>query len=184
MKSLSESCVLENDHPPALKVKIVDERYIRPDLENIEEHTKWMEKLSDTFGVQNSSFASLLLTQSITGSYALKAVGEPRANAIVSAIDELGPKNAFEAMTCTQMIALHNQALKMLEHASTTSSPDIAASYLHMAIKLTKAYTGLAEFFRKQRQKGHQHISVEHVHVHQGGQAIVGAVTQAGGRVT
>jgi hypothetical protein len=37
------------------------------------------------------------------------------------------------------------------------------------------------EALNRHRGKGQQKVTVEHVHVHQGGQAIVGSVTAAGG---
>ena len=37
------------------------------------------------------------------------------------------------------------------------------------------------EALNRHRGKGQQRVTVEHVHVHQGGQAIVGAVHQGGG---
>jgi hypothetical protein len=52
---------------------------------------------------------------------------------------------------------------------------------LNQANKLTRSYATLVEALDRHRGKGQQHVTVEHVHVHQGGQAIVGAVTQGGG---
>jgi len=39
----------------------------------------------------------------------------------------------------------------------------------------------MLEALNKHRGKGQQKVTVEHVHVHQGGQAIVGHVAQGGG---
>jgi len=53
---------------------------------------------------------------------------------------------------------------------------------LNQANKLVRSYTTLMEGLDKHRGKGQQKVTVEHVHVHQGGQAIVGNVTTGGGR--
>jgi hypothetical protein len=52
---------------------------------------------------------------------------------------------------------------------------------LKQANRLSRTYAALMEALDRHRGKGHQRITVEHVTVHAGGQAIVGAVTPGGG---
>ena len=52
---------------------------------------------------------------------------------------------------------------------------------LNQATKLTRTFTTQMEALNRHRGKGQQKMTVEHVHVHDGGQAIVGSVTQGGG---
>ncbi len=52
---------------------------------------------------------------------------------------------------------------------------------LNQANKLSRSFTTLLDALNKHRGKGQQKVTVEHVHVHQGGQAIVGAVEAPGG---
>jgi len=47
--------------------------------------------------------------------------------------------------------------------------------------KLARTFTAQMEALTRYRGKGQQKMTVEHVHVHQGGQAIVGNVNQEGG---
>src|SRR4030088_2918743 len=47
---------------------------------------------------------------------------------------------------------------------------------LSQANKLSRTYAVLLEALNRHRGKGQQKVTVEHVHVHSGGQAIVGAV--------
>ena len=47
--------------------------------------------------------------------------------------------------------------------------------------KLSRTYATLLEALNRHRGKGQQKVTVEHVHVHQGGQAIVGNVQSPGG---
>ena len=47
---------------------------------------------------------------------------------------------------------------------------------LSQANKLSRTYTTLLEALNRHRGKGQQKVTVEHVHVHEGGQAIVGNV--------
>ena len=52
---------------------------------------------------------------------------------------------------------------------------------LSQANKLSRTYAVLLETLDKHRGKGQQKVTVEHVHVHEGGQAIVGNVEAPGG---
>jgi hypothetical protein len=51
----------------------------------------------------------------------------------------------------------------------------------NLAVKLLRTYTAQLEALQRYRGKGQQKVMVEHVHVHQGGQAIVGNVEAARG---
>src|SRR4029078_12707842 len=51
---------------------------------------------------------------------------------------------------------------------------------LAQANKLSRTYASLLEALNRHRGKGQQKVTVEHVHVHAGGQAIVGAVDTGG----
>jgi hypothetical protein len=51
---------------------------------------------------------------------------------------------------------------------------------LNQATKLTRTFTTQMEALNRHRGKGQQNMTVEHVHVHDGGQAIVSSVTQGG----
>src|SRR5947208_702049 len=52
---------------------------------------------------------------------------------------------------------------------------------LSQANKLSRTYAVLLDALNRHRGKGQQKVTVEHVHVHAGGQAIVGAVNPGGG---
>jgi hypothetical protein len=52
---------------------------------------------------------------------------------------------------------------------------------LTQANKLSRTYAALLEALDRHRGKGQQKVTVEHVHVYQGGQAVVGVVTPGGG---
>ena len=50
--------------------------------------------------------------------------------------------------------------------------------------KLSRTYATLLEALNRHRGKGQQKVTVEHVHVHPGGQAVVGAVEPPGAGIT
>jgi hypothetical protein len=53
---------------------------------------------------------------------------------------------------------------------------------LSQANKLSRTHATLLEALNRHRGKGQQKVTVEHVHVHEGGQAIVGNVEGGGTR--
>ena len=69
--------------------------------------------------------------------------------------------------------------LRRLERAVPARSENLS-----QANKLSRTYTTLLEALNRHRGKGQQKVTVEHVHVHAGGQAVVGTVeTQGGGDI-
>jgi hypothetical protein len=52
---------------------------------------------------------------------------------------------------------------------------------LSQANKLSRTYTLLLDALNRHRGKGQQKVTVEHVHVHSGGQAVVGMIETPGG---
>jgi hypothetical protein len=52
---------------------------------------------------------------------------------------------------------------------------------LNQANKLSRTYATLLESLNRHRGKGQQKVTVEHVHVHAGGQAVVGSIEIPGG---
>jgi hypothetical protein len=52
---------------------------------------------------------------------------------------------------------------------------------LNQANKLSRTWATLLDALNKHRGKGQQKVTVEHVHVHAGGQAVVGTIERPGG---
>jgi hypothetical protein len=79
------------------------------------------------------------------------------------------------------MVAVQAAAGECYRRAMLPDQPaQMRHENLNQANKLTRTLVTLVEALDRHRGKGEQHVRVEHVH-HQGGQAIVGAVSQATG---
>jgi len=92
------------------------------------------------------------------------------------------PRDALEGMLIGQLIASHNAAMECCRRAMIPGQTfEGGREALNQANKLSRTYALLTEALDRHRGKGQQHIRVEHVNVHAGGQAIVGAVTPGGG---
>ncbi len=81
-----------------------------------------------------------------------------------------------------QLVVLHEYAMNLLGRAMRVERADFANIYLNGASKLLARPHETLEVLLKYRRKGAQQVHVEHVHIHGGGQAIVGNVTTGRGR--
>ena len=102
-----------------------------------------------------------------------------RASAVIA---EMAPQNATEAMLATQMIAVSDAALMFLSRATLYNQyPEAIDAHVLRATRLMRVFTEQLEAMQRLKGKAcQQKVTVEHVHVHGGGQAIVGAVTTTG----
>jgi hypothetical protein len=86
-------------------------------------------------------------------------------------------------MLGAQLIAAHNAAMECHRRAMIPEqSFEGRRENLNQANKLSRTWATLLDAFNKHRGKGQQKVTVEHVHVHAGGQALVGTVETPGGR--
>jgi hypothetical protein len=91
------------------------------------------------------------------------------------------PRDELEGMLAAQMVAAHAAAMECYRRAMIPEqTSECRQDNLRQAAKLSRVYADLLLALDKHRGKGQQRVTVEHVHVHQGGQAIVGAVHQGG----
>jgi hypothetical protein len=86
-------------------------------------------------------------------------------------------------MIGAQLLAAHNAAMECYRRAMIEQqSFEGRRENLNQANKLSRTYSTLLEALNRHRGKGQQKVTVEHVHVHSGGQAVVGVVeTPRGG---
>lgn len=106
---------------------------------------------------------------------------DDKRTAILAFLAGVNPKDTIEGMMAAQLFASHAAAMECYRRAML---PDQSAEgkqmNLSLAAKLTRANAEQAGALSKYRGKGQQKVVVEHVHVHAGGQAIVGQVTPGG----
>jgi hypothetical protein len=106
-------------------------------------------------------------------------------HAAVDAMIGIGPNDEIEGMIAAQLIACHNAAMECYRRAMLGQQTfEGRRENLNQANKLSRTYTSLVEALNRHRGKGQQKVTVEHVHVHSGGQAIVGHVNTQGGVAT
>ena len=99
------------------------------------------------------------------------------AMAAYDALKEIAPRDELEGMLAGQMVATHNAAMECLRRAMKEGQTfEGRDQNLKHATKLMGLYERQLAALDKHRGKGQQRITVEHVTVEAGGQAIVGEV--------
>ena len=103
-------------------------------------------------------------------------------SATVAALVGIGPNDEVEGMVAAQLIAAHNAAMECYRRAMIGEQTfEGRREALNQANKLSRTWASLLEALNKHRGKGQQKVTVEHVHVHAGGQAVVGNIERPGG---
>jgi hypothetical protein len=109
---------------------------------------------------------------------------EKGANLMLSVIKGIEPRDQIEAMLAAQMAAVHVASMtfaRRLAHVDNIPQQDSAERAFN---KLTRTFAAQVSALKEYRSKGEQKMSVQHVLVGEGGQAIVGNVnapTEGGG---
>ncbi len=91
-------------------------------------------------------------------------------------IAALNPENNIELLLASQMMAVHNYQQRLISHAVNTGNIDASVKYGNLAAKLANVFIQQVNLMQKLKGTGQQKVIFEHVHIHSGGQAIVGTV--------
>jgi hypothetical protein len=138
--------------------------------------------MMEAFGTFSTDFANQAmshLVNAVTGG-GVRPVDETELNAAVAAVAGIGPKDEAEAMLAVQMVAIHVATMVTLRRLKGAENiPQLEANG-NLANKLARTFASQMEALKKYRSKGEQKVTVEHVTVNAGGQAIVGAVASGG----
>ena len=152
-------------------------------------HPKDMKKLPvhPASGSRSENFTNTLAMQVINTLWTAHSDKEgidKQMNAALTAMMGIKPKDEAEGMLAAQMVAAHNAAMECYRRAMLKDQGfEYWKDILNQANKLTRSYAVLMETLTNYRGKpaSEQKVTVQHVHVSEGGQAIVGNVA-AGGR--
>jgi hypothetical protein len=146
-----------------------------------QEDDRLMEKICKT---DDTASAVMLVHHAAAGN----AFGENQDASLSVALyqmADLSPRSPLEAMLISQIVAVNAAIGTMMSMATVKGQyPASQERNLNLATKLQRTFLAQIETLQKLRGKGQQTVRVEHVHVHEGGQAIVGNVNHGseGGR--
>jgi hypothetical protein len=104
-----------------------------------------------------------------------------QVNAAIAGLIAIGPKEELEGMMAAQLIAAHSASMECYRRAMLGEQTfEGRSENLNQANKLSRTFTMLLDALNRHRGKGQQKVTVEHIHVHSGAQAVVGVVETRG----
>jgi len=136
--------------------------------------------LKGVFGGSSLRFADALVSQCGNVSGAKETMAEDKNHAI-AIVAEIAPQDGVEAMLATQMAAVQIAVMRhsrAMAGAETINQLEIQERVFN---RLARTFAAQMEALRKHRHGGKQTVTVQHVNVEGGGQAIVGNVSRRGG---
>ncbi|MGN6168169.1 MAG: hypothetical protein ACTHQQ_08350 [Solirubrobacteraceae bacterium] len=139
-------------------------------------------RLAELLRVPDTVHAGRLLAQTAQASGIKDEDYADAVNLASAMIHGIGPRDPLEALLACQMAATHSTAIEMLRRTHLAEQIDHVDSCVTRAARLMRTFTAQVAALKDYRSKGHQTVTVQHVQVSEGGQAIVGDVVmnQAG----
>jgi hypothetical protein len=150
----------------------------KPVILDVGDLESWRGALKLVGGSKSDHWNNVLVNQTVqTLKHSDKETSDRQCKAMVSALIGIEPKDELEGMVAAQLLAAHNAAMECYRRAMLNEQTfEGRRENLSQANKLSRTYAVLLEALNRHRGKGQQKVTVEHVHVHSGGQAIVGTV--------
>ncbi|MEQ8341502.1 MAG: hypothetical protein RID15_04020 [Marinovum algicola] len=179
IKTVADKQVARADGPPmklAMKDGVLQVNFTHadPDLAHI--------LMMADLGTCDAHFLAGIQSQVATIGANGRRLDETASNFILSVARGIQPRDELEAMLAVQMGAIHQATMMMarrFNHVENIPQQDSAEKALN---KLARTFATQMEALKRYRTGGQQKVTVEHVTVNEGGQAIVGNVEKSGGR--
>jgi hypothetical protein len=135
--------------------------------------------LMEAIGTMDFDFVDGLVRQIVDAGSQGREVNERWLNFMLSIVKGVKPKDQLEAMLAAQMAAVHMATMtfaRRLADVQTLLQQDSAERAFN---KLARTFVTQMEALKRYRTGGEHKLTVQHVTVTEGGQAIVGNVTHA-----
>ena len=133
----------------------------------------------DALASADEDFLNGIMNQLANASAHGQDIDERGLNFMLSVIKGIEPRDQLEAMLAAQMGAVHVASMtfaRRLVHVKTIPQQDSAERAFN---KLTRTFAMQMEALKRYRSGAEQKVTLQHVSVAEGGQAIVGNVTHA-----
>jgi hypothetical protein len=134
--------------------------------------------MADALGVSDRDAMHGILTQLVKASVNGEKPDAVNLAFMISMVKSIKPRDAVEAMLVAQMVSVHVMAMRCVHHlanAEDIARQDSAARALG---RLARTFPAQIEALNRYRNHGEPAITVQNVSVGDGGNAIVGNVTQ------
>lgn len=106
------------------------------------------------------------------------------ADCVALALDasqSIGAANSLEKALAHQLGALHQTAMRYLGKSALQSNPDTAVRMANLSLRAMGTFQSGLLTLKRLRSTGEQRITIQHVSVNDGGQAVIGQVQRSVG---
>lgn len=135
-------------------------------------------------GTASQKYGSLILSQTVSAFFKDEYYDSTFvANATHEALLAMNPADEYEGMLCSRLLVLHDQYMNFMNRTTNIEISEQAVDLnINRATKLMRLYNETLETLNRYRRKGEQKVTVQHVNVSNGGQAVVtGSMNGSGG---
>jgi hypothetical protein len=132
--------------------------------------------LKEALGTADKDFLAGILGQLVTASTEDGKVDEVGINFMLSIIKDVAPKDQLETLLATQMAAVHIATMTFAKRLGCADNLLQQENAERAFNKLARTFIGQLEALKRYRTGGEQRLTVTHLTVNDGGQAIVGSV--------
>ena len=176
---IAERVSERREKAPSVSVEMVDGSANLTIGENSEPEERL--KLMAAMGTYDVEFLSPLLSQIGNSVSQNGKIEEDSLQFVVGFIKSIEPQSEIETLLAAQMAATHVAMIRSGRWLANASNIDQMQAHYSGYNKLARTYSMQMETLRKHRNGGKQTVTVQHVNVEGGGQAVVGNVQTGGG---
>ena len=134
--------------------------------------------MADALGVTDRDAMDGILRQLVRASATGDQLDEVNLSFMLSMVQSIRPRDAVEAMLVAQMVSVHVMAMRCAQHLATADDLARHDSAARALGRLARTFPVQIEALNRHRSRGEPAITVQNVSVSDGGNAIVGNVTQ------
>lgn len=148
-------------------------------LVNLSGHKDFASKMKEVTGVKDFDLAAQILAYG--SSAIIPLIGDNHSesvNAVLQSLNDMKPKDSYEARLIAQANALYLHGMNCLGNAAMSFEPEHDAYYTNKAVKLLRLHNETVETLNRYRRGGKQEVTVTHAVV--AGQAVVNNFHGAG----
>jgi hypothetical protein len=161
---------------PKLKIKVEDDKH-EVSIDHKDQGTGWALFMA-TLNTTDYEFAIGIVRQLVSS----HGKGEAETNYMLAMVRGIEPRDPLETMLAVQMAAIHNLTMKYTRQLAFVENIPQQDSAERALNKLARTFTTQIETLKRYRSTGEQKITVQHVTVNDGGQAVIGQVAAGEGR--
>jgi hypothetical protein len=133
--------------------------------------------MADALGVSDRDAMHGILRQLVRASVNGRKPDAVSLAFMIAMMESIRPRDAIEAMLVAQMVSVHVTAMRCAHHLA--GAEDVVQESAGRALgRLARTFSAQIEALNRHRSKGEPAVTVQNVSVRDGGNAIVGNVTQ------